>query len=111
MPAVHATGSQKTGERRRATDYRPETSRDLKDGMVGLMGRILNGGVDVLPFEEGVIGENLVETCAAGQKLKNVGYTNALPTNAGAASAFAFFDGYSLESSGAHIEVPANCPD
>ena len=73
--------------------------------MVGLMGRILNGGVDVLPFEEGVIGENLVETCAAGQKLKNVGYTNALSTNAGAASAFAFFDGDSPESIGAHTRA------
>ena len=39
-------------------------------------------------------------------ELKNVGHANALPTNAGAASALAFFDGDSRESIGAHIESP-----
>ena len=57
-----------------------------------MMSRVFNGCIDILPFEEGVIGENLVEVCAISEKLENVGHTDALPTNAGTASAFAFFD-------------------
>ena len=51
--------------------------------MIGLMGGVFNGRVDVLSFEKGIIGQNLVEGCAVGEKLKNVADANTLTANAG----------------------------
>jgi hypothetical protein len=81
------------------------------------MGRIFNGGVDVLFFEERIAGQNLVEAGTVGEKFKNVGHTNTLSANAGSAPAFALFNGDSFESFGAHrlvsgyskIRPPARC--
>jgi len=64
--------------------------------MISLMGRVLNGRVDVLWFEECVVGQNLVVARAIGQEFENVGHTETLASNAGTASAFTFFDGDSL---------------
>ena len=38
-----------------AAGYRPETLQRLQDGVIGLVCRIFNGGVDVFAFEEGII--------------------------------------------------------
>ena len=69
------------------------------------MRRILNGGIDVLAFKEIVIGKDLVEVRAVGEEFQNVRDPQALTTNAGAASAFAFFNGDSFESIGAHMGI------
>jgi hypothetical protein len=53
--------------------------------------------------EEGVVGQNLVETFTIGQKFENVGDTKALTANAGTAPALAVLDSDSLESVCAHI--------
>src|SRR5579863_1110773 len=66
------------------------------------MGRVFNRGKDVFAFEEIVIGENLVESRAFGQKLEHVGNANALAPDARTAPALAFFNGDSFESVGAH---------
>jgi hypothetical protein len=34
---------------------------------------VFNGRVDVLFFEKGIVGQNLIEARAAGEELKNVG--------------------------------------
>jgi hypothetical protein len=73
--------------------------------MVSLMGRVLDGGVDVLWVRGGVVGQNLVVARAIGQEFENVGHTETLAPNAGTASAFTFFDGDSLESVCARMEV------
>jgi len=73
--------------------------------VVGLMGRVLDGGVDVFTLKECVVSQNLIVACAIGQKFENVGDTDTLAANAGTALAFAFFDGDSFESVCAHIKV------
>ncbi|HUQ95472.1 MAG TPA: hypothetical protein VM120_27580 [Bryobacteraceae bacterium] len=83
----------------------------MKNCVVGLMGRVLDGGVDVLTLKEGVVSKNLIVARAIGQKFKNVGDTNTLAANAGTAPTFAFFDGDSFESVCAHIEVPTILKD
>jgi len=73
--------------------------------MVGLMGRIFNGGVNIFPLKKSVVGQNLIEARAIGQEFENVGNTKALAPNAGSAPAFALFDGDSLKSVCAHIKA------
>ena len=73
--------------------------------MIGLVRGVFNRRVDVLPFEEGVVGQNLVKAGTVREKLKYVADTHALPANTGTAPAFTFFDGDSLESVGAHIQL------
>ena len=75
----------------------------MKNCVVGLVGRVFNGGVDVFPFKERVVGQNLVEACAVGQEFEDVGDAKTLAANAGTAPAFALFDGDSFESVCAHI--------
>jgi hypothetical protein len=76
--------------------YRSETSRDLQDSVVGLMRPVLNRRIDVLTFEEGVVGQDFIVACAVGQEFEDVRHTYSLAANAGTAAAFAFFDGDSF---------------
>lgn len=57
--------------------------------MVRLMSGVLDGRINIFPFKEGVVGENLIQIRSSGKKLEDVGDTDALPTNAGAPPAFA----------------------
>jgi len=50
-----------------------------------MMGRVLNGGVDVLTLKEGVVSQNLIMARSIGQKFENVSDTDALAANAGTA--------------------------
>ncbi len=72
--------------------------------MVSLMRCVLNGSVDVFPFEEGVVGQNFVEARAVRQKLKNVDPTETLAANARTPPTFSFIDGDSFESVCAHMK-------
>ena len=51
--------------------------------MIGLTGGIFDGGENVVPFDAGVISENLLKACSGAEQGKNIGDTNAHPPNTG----------------------------
>jgi hypothetical protein len=73
--------------------------------VVGLMSCVFDRGINVFTLEEGEVSQNLIVACAIGQEFENVAYTDTPAANAGTPSTLAFFDGDSLESFCAHIEV------
>ncbi len=70
--------------------------------MVGLVSSILDRGEDVFAFEEGVIAENFVKSCAVCEKPEKIRYAEAMATDTRATATFTGFDSDSLESLGAH---------
>src|SRR5208282_2641943 len=86
--------------------YRRGISRGVNHRVVGLAGRILNGGKNVFSLQEGVISKNFFGGSPARQEVQNVGNPETKTPNAGAASALAFFHRYSLQPFVAHkLEV------
>ena len=65
--------------------------------MLGLKGRVLNGGEDIFPFEKRVIGENLFECRASTKQMQNIRYPESQAADTRTASAFARLDGDPLK--------------
>ena len=79
--------------------------------MVGLTRRVGDGGDDVLPLEEGVVTEDLLEPGARGQQVENVADAQALAANAGLPPALAGFDRDAGEEIAFHgHSLDANAP-
>jgi hypothetical protein len=51
--------------------------------VVGLMRVVFNGRVDILSFEERIIGQNFVEASTISKKLKNAADSNTIAAYAG----------------------------
>ena len=74
--------------------------------VVGLAGRVFNGGKNVFSLQEGVISKNLFKGSPASQEIQDVGNAETKSPNAGAASALSFFHRYPLQPFDAHkLEV------
>jgi hypothetical protein len=70
--------------------------------VVGLASRVLNCRVNVLAFQERVVGENFLEGRAARQQLQNVCHPHPVSPDARASAALALFNGDSLQSFWVH---------
>jgi hypothetical protein len=82
--------------------YRRGISRGVKHRVVGLEGRIFNGGENIFFLQEGVISKNFFEGSPARQEIQDVGNAETKTPNAGAPSALRFVHRYSLQPFGAH---------
>ena len=60
--------------------------------MISLMGGIVNGGENIIPFERGVICQDFLNRSPSCQQFKHISNANTLPTNAGSAPTFALLD-------------------
>jgi len=49
------------GPRKEATGCRPETSCDLNDDMVRLLGGVGDGGEDVVPLQTGIVRQDFLD--------------------------------------------------
>jgi hypothetical protein len=47
--------------------------------VIGLVRGIIHGRKNVFAFKRRIIGEDLLERCAAGDELQNIGNSNPLP--------------------------------
>jgi len=57
----HVRGRGANGPRKEATGCRPETSCDLNDDMVRLLGGVGDGGEDVVPLETGIVRQDFLD--------------------------------------------------
>ena len=70
--------------------------------MVGLPGGILDGGENVLPLKEGIIGENFFVGSSRGKQIEDVRDAHAKAADTRASAALAFLDGDPLQASDIH---------
>jgi hypothetical protein len=74
--------------------------------VVGLVGRIFNGGKNIFSLQKGVFSKNFFEGSPARQEIQDIGNSQSKTPNAGAASALSFLHRYSLQPFEAHkLEV------
>ena len=57
----HVRGRGANGPRKEATGCRPETSCDLNDDMVRLLGGVGDGGEDIVPLETGIVRQDFLD--------------------------------------------------
>jgi hypothetical protein len=76
--------------KRRATGCQQEASQRLKDCVVSLVCGVFNRSDDVFLLERRVIRKYFLEGSSRRKKLKDIGHTNAQPTNATPPAAFPF---------------------
>ncbi len=60
--------------------------------MVGLVGGVFDGGENILPLKERVVGEDFVHTGPGGKQLEHIGDAHAIAPDARSPAALAFFD-------------------
>ena len=106
---VATPGFDEAGQRPPVVDYPPGTSRGLQDGVVGLASRVLNCRVDILAFQERIIGENLLEGRTGRQQFQNIRHAHAVSPDARASAALTLFNGDSLQSFWVHGSLLSDC--
>ncbi len=65
--------------------------------MVGLAGRVLNRGQDVVAFQKGIVPQNFLEGSTGTEQSQHVGHTESFAANTRATAALAWLDGDALK--------------
>ena len=71
--------------------------------MIGLVRGVIHRRQNVFALEGGIIGEDFLERCAAGDQFQNIGDSNPLSANAGTSAALAWLDSNPAQPFWAHI--------
>lgn len=72
--------------------------------MIQLLRRIFDGGQDIFPIEEGVVGQNFIHRGPRAQQREDVAHADAQPANARTAAALAFADRDSAQTLRSHTD-------